>query len=339
MLFLPPRNAAQERWTGPRLGPDSVATAVTGIADVHSADSVDRLLRPLLFGFSSPARAGGLYLKLDQKSGRDEKLREKVYGGPGLDVHDLRTVLAQLRVVKDADELQRLRRAIDLTANAQRAAMRAARPGMYEYQLEAEIEGTFRGEGAERVGFPSIVGSGVNSTVLHYDKNRRRTESGDLVVMDIGAEFGYYSADVTRTIPITGKFTQRQRDIYNLVLASQQAAIDSVRPGTTVGALNRIARNYMKEHSGSLCGERTCDAYFIHGLSHWLGMDVHDVGDYTTPLLPGMVLTVEPGIYLPEENLGVRIEDDVLVTADGHELLSAKAPRSVREIEEAMKGR
>ncbi len=337
MLFLPPRNPGQERWTGPKLGPDSAATVMTGIEEVHSADSVDRLLRPLMFGFNSPARTGGLYLKLDEKTGRDEKLREMVFGGPGFDVHDLRTVLGQLRVIKDADEVTRMRRAIDITADAQRAAMRAAKPGMYEYQLEAVIEGTFRGEGAERVGFPSIIGSGVNSTVLHYDKNRRKTEAGDLVVMDIGAEFGYYSADVTRTVPITGKFSARQRDIYNLVLATQQAAIDSVRPGTTVGALNRIARNYMKEHSGSLCGDKTCDSYFIHGLSHWLGMDVHDIGDYSTPLMPGMVLTVEPGIYLSEENLGVRIEDDVLVTADGHDLLSAKAPRSVKDIEQAMK--
>ncbi|MBP2648716.1 MAG: Xaa-Pro aminopeptidase [Gemmatimonadetes bacterium] len=168
---------------------------------------------------------------------------------------------------------------------------------------------------------------------------RRTIAAGDLVVLDVGGEYGYYSADVTRTVPISGKYTQRQRQIYELVLGTQQAAIDSVRPGMTVGQLNKISREYMKAHSGTLCGTTTCDTYYIHGLSHWLGMDVHDVGDYTTPFAPGMVLTVEPGIYIPDEQLGVRIEDDVLVTDAGHDLLSSKAPRSPDEIEKTMKTR
>src|SRR4029077_16796001 len=250
--------------------------------------------------------------------------------------NDLRPIVDSMRVVKDADEIARLRRAVDISVAGHIAAMRAARPGMYEYQLEAVLEEGFRSNGADRVGYPSIVGSGPNSTTLHYDVNRRRTEDGDLVVIDAAAEWGQYTADVTRTFPINGKFTPRQKAIYDLVLATQQAAFDSTHPGTTIAQLNRVARDYMRAHSGTLCGPETCDSYFIHGLSHWLGMDVHDVGDYSTPLKAGMVLTIEPGIYLAQESLGVRIEDDVLVTSTGAEWLSAKAPKTTAEIERLM---
>jgi Xaa-Pro aminopeptidase len=239
--------------------------------------------------------------------------------------------------VKDADELARLRKAIEITGEAHRAAMRALEPGMYEYQAEALIEYVFRRNGAERLGFPSIVGSGPNSTLLHYDKNRRRMEAGDLVVMDIGAEFGYYTADITRTVPVSGAFTDRQRAIYRLVLGAQQAAIDRVRPGVTIRQLDQAAREHLRANSGTLCGSATCDRYFVHGLSHWLGMDVHDVGRIDTPLAAGMVLTVEPGVYISAERLGVRIEDDVLVTANGHEVLSGSVPKQPDEVEAVMR--
>jgi Xaa-Pro aminopeptidase len=217
--------------------------------------------------------------------------------------------------------------------------MKVARPGLWEYQIEAVAEETFRTLGAERLGYPSIVGSGINSTVLHYDKNRRQTRTGDLIVMDMGAEFGYQTADVTRTIPVSGTFTPRQKAIYELVLGSQQAALDAVKPGVTLVALEGIARRYLTEHQGDLCGTRGCNYYFIHSLSHWIGMDVHDLGARNVPLAPGMTFTVEPGIYLPDEALGVRIEDDVLVTATGYVLLSKGAPRSVTDVEKVMAGK
>jgi Xaa-Pro aminopeptidase len=217
-----------------------------------------------------------------------------------------------------------------------REGWRVLEPGMHEYELEAVVEFGFRREGAERVGFPSIVGSGPNSTVLHYDKSRREMETGDLVVMDVGAEFGYYSADITRTVPVGGTFTPRQRALYELVLGAQEAALAKVRPGTTLGELTRVARDYMDRHAGALCGGDPCSRYFVHGLGHWLGMDVHDVGDYGTPLAEGMVITIEPGVYLPEEEIGIRIEDDVLVTSDGYELLSGMLPRHPDAVEAAM---
>lgn len=355
VLYLPARNPDTERWTGPQLGPGPEATKLTGIREVRPIERLAGDLRALAASSGTPLN-GGIYMKSDNgrlcerlqvvAGGCAELLGVATSGAAGTSVgagrdesravRDLRPHLAALRLVKDEDELRRLRRAIEITAEAQRAAMKAMAPGHWEYEIEALIEYTFRRHGAERVGFPSIVGSGPNSTILHYDKSRRRMEAGDLVVMDIGAEFGYFSADITRTVPVSGKFTQRQRAIYELVLGAQEAALAATRPGVTIAELTRIARTYIRDNSGSLCGEVTCDSYFVHGLSHWLGMDVHDVGDYNTPLAPGMVITIEPGIYLSAEGLGVRIEDDILVTASGAELLSAGAPRSVADIERLM---
>ncbi len=332
ILFLPVRNPAQERWTGLRLGPDSVAVRVTGIARVLPLDSLERSLA------RARSRVGGLlYVPLDVTTRDEPRIVDLAFGAR--DIRNLRPIADSLRLLKDADELARLRRAIEISALGHIAAMQRARPGMWEYEIEAVVEEAFRANGADRLGYPSIVGSGPNGTTLHYDVNRRQTKDGDLVVVDAGAEWGQYTADVTRTFPVNGKFTARQKAIYDLVLATQQTAFDSTRPGVLLRDLDRIARTYMREHSGTLCGDRPCDAYFIHGLGHWLGMDVHDVGDYSTPLLPGMVFTIEPGIYLPGESLGVRIEDDVLLTAAGAEWLSVKAPRSTEEIERLMRRR
>src|SRR5213082_514578 len=328
VLFLPPRTPSQERWTGLRLGPDTTAARLSGIGRVLPTDSLDRMLAALF------RAAGPVYAPLDVTTRDEPRLKELVFAGR--DVRNLRPLLDSMRLVKDADEIARLRKAVDISAAGHVAAMQAARPGMWEYEIEAALEAAFRRNGADRVGYPSIVGSGPNSTTLHYDLSRRQTRDGDLVVVDAAAEWGQYTADVTRTFPVNGKFTPRQKAIYDLVLATQQAAFDSTRPGATIAQLNRIARDYMRAHSGTLCGAETCDAYFIHGLSHWLGMDVHDPGDYSTPLKPGIVFTIEPGIYLAQEGLGVRIEDDVLVTATGAEWLSAKAPKTTAEIERLM---
>ncbi len=333
-LFLPVRNPAQETWTGLRIGPGPEAIRLTGIPNVHSLDSLDRVLAKL-----RRANPGPLFTLLYAETIGNERIQQWIGSGGGLDVRNVIAVLDSARLIKDDAELVRLRRAIDITAEAQRAAMRAIRPGMHEYEIEALVEYTFRSLGADRVGFPSIIGSGPNTTTLHYDTNRRQTEPGDLVVMDIGAEYGQYSADVTRTVPVDGTYTPRQKAVYELVLGAQQAAIDAARPGVTIGDLTRIARQYIDDHSGDVCGSESCHRYFIHGLSHWLGMRVHDVGDYSTPLAPGMVLTIEPGVYIPEEQLGVRIEDDVLITETGSVVLSAGAPRTVEAIEELMRQR
>jgi Xaa-Pro aminopeptidase len=330
-LFLPPRTPGRERWTGLRLGPDSVAVRLSGITTVLPTDSLDARLARVRFGVQP------LYVPLHERTRHDPRVGDLVWGA---DIRNVLPIVDSMRAVKDADEIARLRRAVDISVAGHIAAMRAARPGMYEYELEAALEAGFRRNGADRVGYPSIVGSGPNSTVLHYDVNRRRTENGDLVVIDAGAEWGQYTADVTRTFPVNGKFTPRQKAIYDLVLGAQQAAFDSVRPGVTLRQLDGIARRYMRAHSGTLCGEKTCDEveYFNHGLGHPIGMDVHDVG-FLRPFEPGTVITLEPGIYLAAEGLGVRIEDDVLVTATGAEWLSAGAPRTTAAIERLMRRR
>ena len=329
ILLLPDRVPAMERWTGVRLGPGELAQRLTGFAQVLSVTKLDSGLA------AQRARGVPVYAPADRYSiGLPPYARLRA--DSTVNLHDLRPIVDSMRQVKDAAELAALRRAIAITDSAQRDVAAALAPGMFEYQAEAVLEGTFRRRGADRVGFPSIVGSGPNSTTLHYDVNRRRMNAGETVVVDIGAEWGQYTADVTRTFPVSGTFTPHQRAVYELVLATNQAVLDSVRPGITLARLNGIAREYMRTHSGTTCDTVTCDRYFIHGVSHHLGMDVHDVGSTGFPLASGMVITDEPGIYLPQEALGVRIEDDVLVTATGHELLTASAPRTVAEVERAM---
>jgi len=338
-LFIPPRSPGRERWSGARLGPGAEVAEATGIpiANIHSADSVQLFLHRMLApaGRSGPAT---FWFRHTSRDRQPEFIRDLAFQGRNVVARDLLPALGALRVVKDAEEIRRLTRAVELSAAGHVAAMKFAKPGVYEYEIEATAEATFRRLGAERLGYPSIVGSGFNGTVLHYDANRRQTASGDLVVMDMGAEFGYYTADITRTIPVSGKFSERQRAIYELVLGAQQAALDAIRAGVTLGQLETAARKYLADHSGALCGGGDCGRYFIHGLSHWIGMDVHDVGS-EVPLAPGMAFTVEPGIYIPEESLGVRIEDDILVTASGYELLSKAAPRTVADIENLMAGK
>ncbi len=236
-----------------------------------------------------------------------------------------RSILTGLRQVKSQAEIDLLTRAITITCDGTREAMRSIKPGMYEYQIQAILEYVYRREGAQRTGFSSIVGSGPNSCVLHYRDNTRQMKEGDLVVVDVGAEFGYYTADVTRTFPVSGKMSPRQKEIYEIVLQAQKEAFEIVRPGATMGEVHQKARDVIDAAGYG--------KFFIHGTSHWLGLDVHDVGQRHRKLEPGMVLTVEPGIYIPEEEIGVRIEDDLLVTDEGYLHLSAPLARELEEIE------
>jgi Xaa-Pro aminopeptidase len=258
----------------------------------------------------------------------------------------LESILTDLREVKTGEEMRFLQQAIDITAAAHREAIRSIEPGLREYQVEAVIEYVFQREGAEYAGFPSIVGSGENSVILHYESNRRQMEDGDLVVMDIGAEYRGYSADVTRTVPVNGRFSESQRLIYEAVLEAQEAAIAAAQPGAGFQAVSAAASAVLAERLIELdliTDPSGLRRFFPHGVSHYLGLDVHDVGTYG-PLRPGSVITVEPGIYIPPAedvdprwwNIGVRVEDDVLITADGPVVLSDAAPRSVADIEALM---
>ena len=326
LLYLAAAPAKRDAWSAPRIYADSQAARLTGL----TAAEILPLPRVVM-----PPRAPGSPIPTTRPD-PIQPVVDSLLTATSLARVDYRRTIGPLRAVKDADEIRRLRIASDISAEGHRAAMLNTRPGMWEYEIEAIVEYTFRRRGAERVGYPSIVGTGFNSTTLHYDLSRQPTKAGDILLIDAAAEFGYYSTDLTRTFPVSGKFTPRQRAIYELVLGAQQAAIDAVKPGVTLASLNQIARAYIKETGGTLCGAKSCDTYFIHGLSHMVGMNVHDVNPNFTALRPGMTFTIEPGVYLPEESLGVRIEDVMLVTDNGYENLTKGAPRSVADIEKLM---
>jgi Xaa-Pro aminopeptidase len=348
IFFLPPKNPETEKWMGVRMSPsDPGIEARTGFSLVKSTQqdlraTVERLAKiyPSFYTILPYQRELGGYPH------EKEVVDWLKLAAPQAVVKDIRGNINGLRVVKSPTELSLLRQAINLSLDAHFAAMRMMRPGLFEYQVAAKMEYVHAMGGAEDEAYAPIVGAGPNSTALHYDKLSRKIEDGDIVLMDVAAQYAGYAADITRTVPANGKYTPRQREIYDIVLGAQNAAIDAVRPGAIMGcrakhdkkdALYSIAYNYIDTHGKDLHG-KPLGKYFSHGLGHSIGLNVHDPGleDCNKPLAPGMVVTVEPGIYIPEENLGVRIEDDVLVTESGHELLSQKLPRDPAEIERIM---
>jgi Xaa-Pro aminopeptidase len=264
----------------------------------------------------------------------------------------LRGVLDELRTVKTDEEMRLLEKAIDITAEAHREVMTRVRPGWAEYEIEALVEYTFKRLGAEHPGFPSIVGSAENSVILHYETNRRTTEPGDVVVVDIGAEFHGYTADITRTVPVSGRYSPEQRAIYEVVYAAQEAGIEASQAGSAFSAPHQAAQRVLAEglaRLGLISGpndQAGLRRFFMHGTSHYLGLDVHDVGS-GGPMLHGTVITVEPGIYIAASddidpkwwNIGVRIEDDILITGAGPVLLSHAVPRQIDEVEALMRSR
>lgn len=249
---------------------------------------------------------------------------------PGYALVDASPILQRMRLVKTPEEIATLQKTAEITATGLVEAMRKAEPGMYEHELQNIIESSFHMQGAPRCSFPSIIGSGPNSTIIHYMDNTRRTVSGDLVVMDVGAEYMEYAGDITRTIPISGTFTWRQRDVYGIVLRAQQKAIEACGRGVSMSAIDAAARSYI---TGAGYG-----SYFTHFTSHSLGLDVHDPEpSRNTPLPRGSVITIEPGIYISSENLGIRLEDDVLVTDNGCQVLSSLVPKDPDDVERLMR--
>src|SRR5208337_4791325 len=346
IFFLPAKNPGKEKWNGVRMSPsDPGIEARTGFALIKQLPelraTVERLAKiyPSFYTILPYERELGGYPH------EKETVEWLKLAAPQATLKDIRANINDLRVIKSPTELSLLRRAINLSLDAHFAAMRMMRPGLFEYQVAAKMEYVHAMGGAEDEAYAPIVGTGINSTVLHYDKLFRKIEDGDIVLMDVAAQYSGYAADITRTLPANGKFTPRQREIYDIVLGAQNAAIDAVRPGAVIGcrekrdkkdALYAIAYNYINTHGKDVHG-KPLGQYFIHGLGHSIGLNVHDPGlEGCKPLAPGMIVTMEPGIYIPEENLGVRIEDDVLVTESGHELLSQKLPRDPAAIEKIM---
>jgi Xaa-Pro aminopeptidase len=335
ILYLPPRDPRRAKWEGPKLGPDDPAAAEkTGFQAVKPYAS----LRGDLVALSKEYPNFYTPLTNRPENGFPHLATSSVWVRetlPGANVLDVTPALTAMRMVKSAGELALLQKAIDLSVDAQLAAMKMMRPGLYEYQVAARMKEIHEWGGCSREAYSPIVGAGFYSTVLHYDALNNEIKDGDVVVIDVGGEYGGYAADITRTLPANGKFTPRQREIYEIVLGAQNAALAATKAGVRTGELDQVARNYINTHGKDLHGN-SLGQYFIHGLGHGLGLDVHDPTDYGRPLQAGMVITNEPGIYIPEEDLGVRIEDDVLITQDGNELLTRRLPRSPDEIEKIM---
>jgi len=341
-LFLPAKDPDKEKWNGVRLSPsDPGIEARTGFSGVEPFAEMRATVENLARLYPT------FYTILPYNKELGGFPHEKAVvdwlqlAAPQAKLKDVRGQIAAMRPIKSPGEIAFLKRAIDLSLDAQLEAMRMMRPGLYEYQVSAKMVEVHAMGGSEAEGYAPIVGAGPNSTALHYDKLSRRIENGDVVVLDVGAQYSGYSADITRTLPAGGRFTARQREIYQIVLGAQNAALAALKPGahfscrSKKNGLMNIAYDYINSHGKDREG-RPLGQYFIHGLGHQIGLNVHDPGDYCSPLQPGMVVTVEPGIYIPEENLGVRIEDDVLITDSGYKLLSERLPRDPAEIERIM---
>jgi Xaa-Pro aminopeptidase len=348
IFFLPNHNLSQEKWTGPKLGPeDPRAPQLTGFDRVESLDMLRTEIARL-----APGPAATVYSGLPawnetspSAPGPLDWLRRANAFPNYVAFRDLKPLLAELRVIKDAGEIALIRKATEASMAGHLAAMHALRPGMTEREISALMQYEFERRGCERPAYAPIVGAGFNSTVLHYSEDSGRIEDGDVVVMDVAGEYSMYASDITRTLPANGHFTPRQREIYDIVLGAQRAAIAAFRSGKSTLArsgpdsLYQVAYEYINSHGKDLHGKRL-GQYFIHGLSHYVGLEVHDVGDTAQKLEPGMVFTIEPGIYIPEEKLGVRIEDIFYVDQDGRLVdLTAALPHTAEEVEKAMGAR
>ena len=361
ILFCRERDPEREGWDGPRSGPDG-AVERFGLDDAYPIDDLDEILPGLLEGRTRVYYHFGRDTEFDLKLiGWLNRVRAQVRSGaqPPHEFLELGHLLDELRLFKSPAELKLMQRAADISVRAHEAAMRAARPGIHEYELQAELERVFRMHDAVPA-YGSIVGAGANGCVLHYVANNGQAADGDLVLVDAGAEYRNYAADITRTFPVNGRFTREQRQLHDLVGEAQAAALAQARPGVPYEAGHQAAVSVLTEgllRLGLLKGrlekniaDGTYRRYYRHKTGHWLGLDVHDVGDYRIDnesrlLEPGMVFTIEPGLYVPPDDttvaakwrgIGIRTEDDVLVTKDGHKVLTAKLARSADEIEALM---
>jgi Xaa-Pro aminopeptidase len=344
ILFLPPRNPTQEKWTGPKLGAENPeAPKITGFDRVEDMGQLpNEVVRYV--GGARPA----LYTDVpshDETSPSTRPLAFLKRLNAYLVFQDVKPMLSSLRTNKDVGEAALVRKAVDASVAAHFAAFKAVKPNINEREISALMQYEWGKRGCERVAYAPIVGSGYYSTVLHYSDDDNVMKSGDVVVIDAAGEYSMYAADITRTLPVNGHFTARQREIYDIVLGAQEAAAAAFKSGKSSlrrddpESLTKVAMDYINTHGKDLHGQ-ALGQYFIHGLGHYIGLNVHDPGDYNVPLGPGMTFTIEPGIYIPEENLGVRIEDDYYVDQDGKLIkLSAALPSKADDVEKQMAGK
>ena len=362
-LFVRPRDPEREIWDGRRAGLEGAKEMYGADASFTVAEFNEKLADILNGARNLYYRLGDGNPELD-RTVVNQIARMRAMGRRGVQaphtIIDPGTILHEMRLIKTEEEIALMQRAADIAADAHREAMKAAQPGMKEYEVEALVEYVFRRNGAAAPAYSSIVGAGANATILHYINNDAELKDGDLLLIDAGAEYEGYASDITRTFPVNGRFTEAQRDIYELVLDCQEQCIRMVAPGVTFEEMHdrsveiltegMVRLGLLKGDPKKLIEEAGYKKFYMHRLGHYLGMDVHDVGRYhddgeSRPVEAGVVMTVEPGLYIAADapdipdkyrGIGVRIEDDVLVTADGHRVLTEKAPKTVAEIEGLM---
>ncbi|WP_312471365.1 aminopeptidase P family protein [Neobacillus sp.] len=340
-LFIEKSDPVLEKWIGKTVSKEE-AEEISGIGNIQFIEQFESLLSRTLFTTSFT----NVYLdlerrELDQITSKAQQFASKLQANyPFLQLKNVYPDICELRVFKTPEEIEEMKKAIDITYKGIKNIMCHAKSAKKEYQLEAYFDFILTSEGVKDYAFPTIVASGKNGTILHYDKNDAAIEEGSLVLLDLGAQYNYYNADISFTFPVNGKFTEKQKTYYNIVLKALRETTALIKPGVPYAKLNEHTKKVLSGECikvGLIKDESEIGNYYYHGVSHFLGLDTHDVGSYKDLILqPGMVLTVEPGLYIEEEGIGIRIEDDILVTEEGHEVLSKDIIRSVEEIEAFM---
>lgn len=340
-LYIPRDNGYLAKWIGANMSEEE-AQETSGIADIAFIDGFESDIAEFMFKNNTEH----VYLDLECRDWKAQpstalefadKLKRKF---PAVGLIDLYPIFGDLRLIKQDWELERLRVAMDITTKGFLAMMRHAKAGMMEYEIEAEFDYVLKQNGIQQKAFETIAAGGKRGTILHYVQNDQQVQDGEMVLVDAGAQYQWYNGDITRTFPVNGKFSQRQKLVYEIVLEGQKRVMESIRPGVPFSRLNQVLKEYYLEELKKLGLAETMDdvaKYYYHGVSHYLGAETHDIGRYTDRMLqPGMVLTVEPGLYIEEWEIGIRIEDDVLVTGDGFEILTKDMIRTVEDIEAFM---
>lgn len=345
LLFIDPYDALKALWVGSGMDFDE-AKALTEVDQVLSNQTVFETLSRFL-GDSRAAQFGKIesfYFDFHRENTDELLSYEEFLAGklnryyPDIKVESVHQVLNRLRSIKEPNEVEAIKQALKITEEGILRMMRHSKPGMFEYEIEAHYHYTLKKHGV-KPSFKTIAGSGLNGTILHYESNNRKTEVGELILFDLGVDYGVYCSDITRTFPVNGKFTERQKAIYEIVLECNKKTIEFLRPGVTNQEFNDFAKKILADgliKLGKIKDETELPKYYYHSIGHFLGLDVHDVGDYTVAFKEGQILTVEPGLYLADEGIGIRIEDNILLTKDGNINLSESIIKEVKDIEAYM---
>jgi Xaa-Pro aminopeptidase len=340
MLFIEKADPVLEKWIGKRMTIEEAKEA-SGIDNIQFLEDFEESFSRLMLNYDMKK----LYLDLEKISFDSIPTSSHLFAKmindkyPQLKIKNIYQDICNLRLIKTEEEIAEMKKAIEITNEGIKSLMTNAKPGMMEYQIEANFDYILKCAGVADYAFKTIAASGINATVLHYSQNNTKTEDKDLILFDLGAQWNYYNADISRTFPLNGKFTERQKEIYNIVLKAMEDTMAVIKPGVPFTKLNETAKQSLAgglKKLGIIKEDSELSKYYFHSVSHYLGLDTHDVGSREIELKPGMVLTVEPGLYIPEEKIGIRVEDDVLVSENGYENLSKNILKKIEDIEAFM---